>query len=949
MQTRNTNTNSSDLHRCVGKTVFRIALMTVAVLGIIGVLFSLGKYIALPPSLSVTVQDASESVQNDACGAIVDESGARVIIRNKQGEVSTILGGNLLFSQTTSYGSIAVQDDSLYVQETEYDSRSGLILHDKVVCYSVNGKAQGTVLDISYDEHADPRNETSILGIFIVDGEGVALVSGDGYGSVAKISFPLGVDDSVTKSDDNQQISLASLPSGEDAYDSYIEPTSGDIYVLGTLGNAFRYDASTDTFENVAIEGHAEQSSLIVASEDGRASIGQVAEEGITISFAPLFALRQVWFWIGLAIVLALFVTFCVRGVVHAAKQHDFSRLKMAVASVGVLIAACAIVALYASEMNNQAVQDRETLLETAVLLTYENDGDAYASTLEEFNDTGACTPSAYQMASSSLQNYLRTLSQTGSMVAFTLFAIDDDNEYAIADSSRSVIVGAKGSASPTALTEILEPDTNVATGTYNNAWGSFTFASYAIRDDAGATIGVLAAYSDAALFSASLLAKQLTLLATLLSVAIAVAFLVSEARMWGKSLEKLRIMTRDGDPHPEVAIARPLFFLSCSGDCVAAMLSVLIARDLLQAAGQANDELLMSLPLLANALGLLAGGALYTALSRRFSRRRTIAITQPLACISYLLAALAVALGSFPLFILFLFAASAFVKPSILFAAALPLRARDEDSCSAANESLATAGISVASLCTLAAGGVSTVFGNASVYVLASVFPLLAMGLVLAKTPNHETAESTTQPRKTTWKALFGFAANPQLIILMVCVIGTLSISQGYKSYLFPLILADNGLTKTDFASVFVICNAIAFFLSPSLSKAGSRLGRRRLAVVSLAVLSVTFFGFLLNTTLAWAVVALAVTLVCGKVGTPCWKTLWPRATDNSDMPKEDSYVLLDAADKGFDTLRGPVWGALATMGQATACVAFAAFCAVTAAVFALTTRKGPFSDKRV
>lgn len=318
------------------------------------------------------------------------------------------------------------------------------------------------------------------------------------------------------------------------------------------------------------------------------------------------------------------------------------------------------------------------------------------------------------------------------------------------------------------------------------------------------------------------------------------------------------------------------------------------------------------------NAIGLLVGGILYAALSRHLSQRKVLTITQSLAC------------------------ASLFGQSAAVYASSLPLNWSDETARSDANESMATASISLSTLSALAAGGISVLLGNAFVFVLAAIFPLLVLVLILATVPKRARSQHD-EVAKMPLKSLLQRMMNPQLIVLIVCLIGVISIATGYRNYLFPLMLANNGFTKTDFANVLVICNAIAFFTSPIISRAGLRLGHRKLAIISLCVLAATFFGFMLNSTLIWGTVALALILICDKVGTPCWKMLWPRSVADPSVPKREGYVMLDSMDKCFDAAKAPVWAASVQVGQLAACAIFALISAVAAIFFAVATRNGP------
>lgn len=810
------------------------------------------------------------------------------------------------------------------------------------------------MLDFSYDTKTNPKTTTSIVGIYIVGGHGLAVLAGDDFGSVYTTSFPLttgydGESQNTATGNDSSFARLGTLPDGGDALDADLDPTTGNVYILTTLGNAFRQNDTTGGFEPVEADGQAAEGSSIVASGGESVTImSQPGQEGETMLFTPALAARQVWFWTGLAVVVAMLSVVCVRSIMRAARRHEYHRLKIVAYSICVLIAACAIVSTYATEMSKQAAQDREVSLKTAVILAYEGSGNAYQSAVDEYLQTGGLSSGTYQDTAGSMQRISEVLAEDECSALFNLFAISDNGAFILSDSTRSMIAGTETNGVTAILSDINGSDEDIVTGTHDNVWGSYSYAARIMRNDAGEATGVFVATSNANLFTASMYAKQMALLAGLLSAAIAAAFLISELQMWGKAGHKYQRMRRNAESYPEVALARPMFFLACAGDGVAMSLAVLIALDMLQGTPQAGNAFLLSLPLALNAIGLLVGGILYAALSRHLSQRKVLTITQSLACASYASMAISVALGNFYSFMAFMFTASLFGQSAAVYASSLPLNWSDETARSDANESMATASISLSTLSALAAGGISVLLGNAFVFVLAAIFPLLVLVLILATVPKRARSQHD-EVAKMPLKSLLQRMMNPQLIVLIVCLIGVISIATGYRNYLFPLMLANNGLTKTDFVNVLVICNAIAFFTSPIISRAGLRLGHRKLAIISLCVLAATFFGFMLNSTLIWGTVALALILICDKVGTPCWKMLWPRSVADPSVPKREGYVMLDSMDKCFDAAKAPVWAALVQVGQLAACAIFALISAVAAIFFAVATRNGPLRDDGV
>lgn len=936
----------------------RIVLLLAIALSLIGSLVSIGKFIALPLTFSVTADSISESVQGRNCGAIVDRARERVIIVNGKGRVTDVKGSVMPSSSTINFGALAVYGDSVYIQKIVYNNDSGVIVSDKVLRYSADSKKQKAVFEFDYDTKTDPHTESSLVGIFITNGKGLAVFTGHETDSVYTASFPLNTDDGAVEIDRSSLELLGALPDGEDVYDSAFDPTTGNIYILGTMGNVFCFDSSDGVFERTEATGKVGRDCLLEVSGDGTPEIIQQNDkEGADIQFSFGLAARLLWFWASLAFLAVLLVIICVCAVIRTVKSRRYRQLKILTASLCVLIAACSIVGLYTVQLNNRAIQDQEVMLKSLSILASQSDSDEYASAVNEYREKGKITADTYKSIASSMQSNSDDLIVNGCNIQFTLIAVENGRGYALADSTRTMIAGMEYTDASQVISGIegktsekKSSNSQVITGTYKNIWGSFSYAIHPMYDDNGNLSGFLVASSDIAIFSGSLMAKQFAILAGLLSMAIAATFLISEISAFAKAWRLRREMIQKNEKHPEVAFARTLFFLGAIGDSIATSMAVLIVRDMLHNTDMSGTTLLMSLPLVANTLGCLVGGFLFAVLSKRFSDRSLILITQIPACFFFILMTVSVIRNDYFLFIIFTFIASFFLQSCINLGMTIPLRLSDEKYRGRANAAMATTAISVASLGTLAAGYIATLFGNEFVFAVAAAFPLLVIVLVLLIIPKQKLPKQLVVKahERTHLKDILAFIMNPQLIILLVFVVGTLSISTGYKSYLFPLILADNGFTKNDFASAFVVCNAIAFFVSPIFTRIGSRIGYRKLAAIFIVVMSLVFFGFTLNSMLFWSFMVLVVAVLCDKVISPCWKTLWPRAIKGTGVTNEQGYAIVDSVCKVFNTARAPIWGALAIVGQTFACLAFAVYAAVAAAVFMLTTRKGPFADKK-
>lgn len=392
---------------------------------------------------------------------------------------------------------------------------------------------------------------------------------------------------------------------------------------------------------------------------------------------------------------------------------------------------------------------------------------------------------------------------------------------------------------------------------------------------------------------------------------------------------------------HDAIAVlTRPFSFFITMLSSIDSVMTALIARALIGSAGVESNAALLALPAVMLGVGLAAGQAIYSYYGSRVLIQRLMRRGAIFMVIAAIFAAVVVWFGNFWLYCLakLLMAIPFGLLYTLTYS--LPRRADTDEVRELAAGGIKRTDTSAAALGTVLGGYAAQALGNAWVYVLVAVVGVIVVVLatrVLPRTehPLEHKARSVKSHREALIKLLTSKTTIPIILFIMLPAI----LASGYNSFIFPLFSANLGLKTSAINNLFVLGQLVVFVCIPVIERAEGRYDKWRVSGTAIALMAVVFLLFSFNTTLAWAVVTIALVGVLCK-SSDGWKALWPRSAKANGLTTGYAMGIMFAVRSVLLIVQPLILGALLMAGDKVPPIALGIVCAVCAVAFFASTR---------
>lgn len=383
--------------------------------------------------------------------------------------------------------------------------------------------------------------------------------------------------------------------------------------------------------------------------------------------------------------------------------------------------------------------------------------------------------------------------------------------------------------------------------------------------------------------------------------------------------------------------LTRPFTFVVTMLTSIDAVMTVLIARDLIASAGMDDSGLLLALPAAMLGIGLAIGQLLYGKLGSRIGVRRLTVVGALVMLLFAVGTALVVGYGSFWLYCLAKLFMS--VPFGMLYALgySLPRVAESDDVRKTAASGVSHTDTSAAALGTVLGGFVAQALGNQWVYVLIALATLPVILMAINMFPKTNEPIEASHRRGKGMTRLF---ANPRIIALAVLVMLPVIIATGYNSFIFPLFASNAGVSIASTNYLFVIGQLVVYVTINLIGRMHADFGRRRVMTAALALLGVVFLLFSINTTVVWSVVVIAlVGVLCKTVDG--WKGVWLDVAERSGVQAGEATGAMFATRSVILIVQPFILASLLAANDAFIVIVIGAICVAAALAYHLIIRK--------
>ena len=479
---------------------------------------------------------------------------------------------------------------------------------------------------------------------------------------------------------------------------------------------------------------------------------------------------------------------------------------------------------------------------------------------------------------------------------------------------------------------------------------GEILVAQQLIRDDAGNPIYSILTTTDIIMIATQVITNVSTLFVDLLVFIITVLLLVGELRGILECVTLRKKYRLSNYKNSEIAFSRTFSFLTTFVTSFDGALMVLIAKDIITQNNMDNSAVLLGIPPACISIGMTLGKPIFNSMSKRYGIKSLVGLFSILLTVSYFFCFEFVQDSNFYGYCIAIFTSGLFTGVLSCIKHYMLLLSPNEQVRFDISQKNSLTGISGNVISVGLAGIVADMLGSEYIYAMAIVPALMFLVLAIFVFPQKiKYYMETPESQKTRFSDCLKFLFSPAFITFALFMLMTDTLATGYKSFMFPLFTSDVGISKAMISNYVVFGNFIAFVVNQSSKKTVKKHDFLYISIFCTIATGLVFLSFLVNTTVAWAVLVIAITMVFSRLSTMCNDMLWPRLCKKTNFPEQTcNKMVLYFQDFTYMT-RSMILSALLTMGIVTACTCLGVFMLVGAVIFFFVAKKtGCFSPNK-
>ncbi|MDO4219390.1 MAG: MFS transporter [Synergistaceae bacterium] len=463
------------------------------------------------------------------------------------------------------------------------------------------------------------------------------------------------------------------------------------------------------------------------------------------------------------------------------------------------------------------------------------------------------------------------------------------------------------------------------------------------VKDTKGEIVGFIEVGEDFSEFKSKAASDILRLTVELLTIFVVIYLVLVEGKSLLLGLRRRKRYLLEKNPVPELTTVRSFSFLFYVLSSFDGVILVLISREMLISGGYSPNSItwLMSLPAVAWSIGLPIGTILYSFLASRIPIRKLAIGSIMLLAICLTLMIPAVMKNLFFAFVALKFFVGVAGCTSYSTISSMPFRTDNEVERYRGVRERTMGEVSGGVFGPLIAGFISHKFGNISLYVVNALNLVPLFVLMLIVLPKNCVYISRVSRKKGigSLKNFGKFLISVPMLSYFVFLVLPLTITKGYKNYLFPLFSTSMEVSKLYITSFFVFARVIMLLINEPITKKARHIEHWKLTIMGMLAMGMAYLGFALNATFIWAVIMLLIDAVLSKIVSSSEEMLWPRQAKvfGLNIVETSNYMLL--FDRIIYSFKEMLLSVFLLFGDKEACIAVGVFCVVFTILFALTT----------
>lgn len=823
---------------------------------------------------------------SDTHKAVIDKQGHRMLILNAEDELialaDTTKSGSALDVITYAY----THGDTVYcIGYTQID-RGTFIGSEKLVSYTLKGKEKETLYTRTYD--AAQKIMTPAFSAITMNGDDVYITVVDGREvSVLKSCGIPDAVETVYRSESPEAVNCGVYSGRLD--ELYILCRSTNCYADSFDGNGFRaitfrqcltalVSASgttpTEEWLDLAEEDHSFP--FIVAGSDGNDRyyvfvdsaagdyrVFSVSEDiygdpNGTATYSTGFFIRNLLYWLSVALLGAALVALLVWLAVKKATKQMARILLIAI-----------VLMFIAGFYSYNNYKDKEKQIGDAMIaecsqmsiLITECAGQPYREIsdygVEEFCTDITCAPIVdYHQR---VLRDLATVDGNGSGLIIEMYFLDrEENLYTYVDSRDLNLSGTVVIFDEELLARLAEAGQFQNIVYYGETETRLTNYSY-IYDEAGEVSAIMSVSCLVGELKHVLWQNTLNLFLTLSCILIAAYIGVKTLIVFSADFKRMRFRSDDRQDLRRTDMCGLYCFLESIIFSADSVVLVYVARNMCEGFPEAQQAVLIALPLTAFAAGSLVGKFVYMFFIKHFGERNTALITAAGLLGFSVLLAFSVRQNSIWLLSLGKLFTGIFLGGfAFNIADQLPLSTKDEQARREAFNSSTQSFLSASIISILLGGYLSTLLSYQAIYLMGAFAALLLFFLSMMIFQKNGKLTSGTPAEdgdsidlRAAWSV---FTRKPMILYVLLYTVPTMLINS-YCTYLYPLYTAGAGISAMLLSKIAVFSKTLTFLLNEPVRAVSKRLNEKVMLIVPKLILCAGFICFFLSPNVYWAI----------------------------------------------------------------------------------------------
>ena len=462
-----------------------------------------------------------------------------------------------------------------------------------------------------------------------------------------------------------------------------------------------------------------------------------------------------------------------------------------------------------------------------------------------------------------------------------------------------------------------------------------------------GETLGFLELSQDYSSYRNQVYSFCFEMFLTLMMISIGIVLFMIEGKAFLTGLKRRRQAIEAKADNVELTMVRPAMFLFNLVTSFDSVILVLISREMLDISGVTGDRLafLMTIPSLAMGIGKTLGRMVYTPLARRMTVRKLAMSGTLVMVVCYTAIIFTVQRNVFAVFCVLKLLCSLFYSVVFSILRTMPYRAATEEERYLAMQDKEIVGVSSSAFGTLIGGIASQNLGNTVMYTINTVafLPVIAIFLLMMPAGTYYVQPCTE--RRTPKKSMKFLFSVPMVAYWVFLTLPIIAVS-GYKSFLFPIYSSSLHWPKMYITTFSVLAKMIVILLAHPLISRFKNIHYWKKSVFLLLIMGASLLGFLLNTSIIWAVIMLVITELFDRLINPAREMLWPGIARQYQQEIVETANTMSLIESIFSSFKETLLAFFLMFGNERACMLLGACCILFDLIFVLLTRKTPMAE---